>query len=149
MLCKFEKYVVLGHLPMNISRIKMFSLDHGATATWTSTRYRRSSLVLGWAIEILCNGEVKIPGTRVNHAIYKSTKWCQKNYTSIQEIKKSWAFFFIRLLKPLLELAERKEICQPKIRAFLWTVIITSRKKIVLLLLMAIKKDFVFCLKRF
>ena len=54
-VCEKDKNEIVGHLPMEISRVTKFLLDRGAnvSAKLTSTHYRRSFLVQG-GIEIPC-----------------------------------------------------------------------------------------------
>ena len=54
-LCEKDKNEIVGHLPMEISRVTKFSLDRGAnvSAKLMSTHYKRSPLVQG-GIEIPC-----------------------------------------------------------------------------------------------
>ena len=54
-VCEKDKNEIVGHLPMEISRVTKFLLDRGAnvSAKLTSTHYRRSLLVQG-GIEIPC-----------------------------------------------------------------------------------------------
>ena len=54
-VCETEKDEIVGHLPMEISRITKFLIDRGGnvSAKLTSTNYRRSPLVQG-GIEISC-----------------------------------------------------------------------------------------------
>lgn len=54
---------VVGHLPLEVSRISKFLLDRGAeiTAQLITTNYRRSPLVQG-GLEIPCIVVVKLPG---------------------------------------------------------------------------------------
>ena len=46
-VCEKDKNEIVGHLPMEISRVTKFLLDRGAnvSAKLTSTHYRRSPLV--------------------------------------------------------------------------------------------------------
>ena len=58
---------VVGHLPLEISRVTKYLLDRGAaiTATLTSTRYRRSPLIQG-GLEIPCVVKAEMIGTQKN-----------------------------------------------------------------------------------
>ena len=69
-VCQLGKDAIVGHLPMEISRITKFALQRGAQvhATLTSKHYRRSPLVQG-GLEIPCKVDVRMSGTIVNHAI--------------------------------------------------------------------------------
>ena len=68
-VCEKDKNEILGHLPMEISRVTKFLLDRGANASakLTSTHYR-SPLVQG-GIEIPCVVTVSMPGTVINQLL--------------------------------------------------------------------------------
>ena len=61
---------IVGHLPIEVSRLTKFLLDRGATvtATLTSKSYRRSPLVQG-GLEIPCLVQAKMIGTQINKII--------------------------------------------------------------------------------
>ena len=61
---------IVGHLPIEVSRLTKFFLDRGAsvTATLTSVSYRRSPLVQG-GLEIPCLVEARMIGTQINKTI--------------------------------------------------------------------------------
>ena len=61
---------IVGHLPLEISRLTKFLLDRGATitATLNSTHYLRSPLVQG-GLEILCVVNAKLIGAKKNREI--------------------------------------------------------------------------------
>ena len=65
-----ERGRIVGHLPIEISRLTEFLLDRGAvvSATLISTRYRSSPLVQG-GLEIQCVVEARMIGTRTNKTI--------------------------------------------------------------------------------
>ena len=68
MVCEIRKdETVIGHLPMEISRVTKFFIDRGGSiiAELTSDHYRRSPLIQG-GIEITCKVTAKIPGTVIN-----------------------------------------------------------------------------------
>ena len=66
-VCEKDKNEIVGHLPMEISRVTKFLLDRGTnvSAKLTSTHYRRSPLVPG-GIEIPCVVTLSMPGTVIN-----------------------------------------------------------------------------------
>ena len=74
-VCEKDKNEILGHLPMEISRVTKFLLDRGAnvSAKLTSTHYRRSPLVQG-GIEIPCVVTVSMPGTVINQLLMERYK---------------------------------------------------------------------------
>ena len=61
---------VVGHLPMEISRITKFILQKGAgvQATVTGKPYRVSPLIQG-GLEVLCLVTVTVPGSIMNHLL--------------------------------------------------------------------------------
>ena len=61
---------IVGHLPIEVSRLTKFLLDRGATvsATLTSVSYRRSPLVQG-GLEIPCLVQARMIGTQINKII--------------------------------------------------------------------------------
>ena len=65
-----ETESVVGHLPIEVSRLTKFLLDRGATvtATLTSTSYRRSPLVQG-GLEIPCLVQARMIGTQINKIV--------------------------------------------------------------------------------
>ena len=62
--------LIVGHLPMEISRITKFILQRGArvTAKVTGKHYRRSPLVQG-GLEVPCQINIRMSGSIVNHTI--------------------------------------------------------------------------------
>ena len=74
-VCEKEKNEIVGHLPMEISRVPKFLLDAGAnvSAKLTSTHYRRSPLVQS-GIEIPCVVTVSMPGTVINQLLMERYK---------------------------------------------------------------------------
>ena len=74
-VCEKDKNEIVGHLPMEISRVTKFLLDRGAnvSAKLTSTHYRRSPLVQG-GIEIPCVVTVSMPGTVMNQLLMERYK---------------------------------------------------------------------------
>ena len=74
-VCEKDKNEIVGHLPMEISRVTKFLLDRGAnvSAKLTSTHYRRSPLVQG-GIEIPCVVTVSMPGTVINQLLMERYK---------------------------------------------------------------------------
>ena len=69
-VCEKDKNELVGHPPMEISRVTKFLLDRGAnvSAKLTSTHYRRSPLVQG-GIEIPCVVTVSMSGTVINQLL--------------------------------------------------------------------------------
>ena len=65
-----DKNKIVGHLPMEISRVTKFLLDRGTnvSAKLTSTHYRRSRLVQG-GVKIPCVVTVSMPGTVINQLL--------------------------------------------------------------------------------
>ena len=74
-ICPVSKDDIVGHLPMEISRVTKFLIDRGAkvSAKLTSTNYRRSPLVQG-GLEIPCLVTVTISGTIINQLIMERYK---------------------------------------------------------------------------
>ena len=74
-VCEKDKNEIVGHLPMEISRVTKFLLDRGANvfAKLTSTHYGRSPLVQG-GIEIPCVVTVSMPGTVINQLLMERYK---------------------------------------------------------------------------
>ena len=74
-VCEKDKNEIVGHLPMEISRVTKFLLDRGAnvSAKLTSTHYRRSPLVQG-GIEISCVVTVSMPSTVINQQLMERYK---------------------------------------------------------------------------
>ena len=74
-VCKKDKNEIVGHLPMEISRVTKFLLDRGAnvSAKLRSTHYRRSPLVQG-GIEIPCVVTVSMPGTVIKQLLMERYK---------------------------------------------------------------------------
>ena len=74
-VCEKDKNKIVGHLPMEISRITKFLLDRGAnvSAKSTSTHHRRSPLIQG-GIEIPCVVTVSMPGTVINQLLMERYK---------------------------------------------------------------------------
>ena len=74
-VCEKDKNEIVGHLPMEISRVTKFLLDRGAnvSARLTSTHYRRSPLVQD-GIEIACVVTVSMPGTVITQLLMKRYK---------------------------------------------------------------------------
>ena len=73
--CEVKENKIVGHLPLEISRITKFLLDRGAvvSAKLSSTDYRRSPLVQG-GIEIPCIVTVSMPGTVINQLLLEKYK---------------------------------------------------------------------------
>ena len=72
-VCKIESDEIVGHLPMEISRITKFIVDRGAMKM-SVIYYRRSPLVQG-GLEVPCNVTITMIGSVVNHLLltwYKS-----------------------------------------------------------------------------
>ena len=74
-VCEKDKNEIVGHLPMEISRVTKFLLDREAnvSAKLTSTHYRRSPLFQG-GIEIPCVVTVSMPGTVINQLLMERYK---------------------------------------------------------------------------
>jgi len=74
-MCEIKEDKIVGHLPMEISRVTKFLLDRGArvSAKLSSTNYRRSPLVQG-GIEIPCIVTVSMPGTIINQLLMERYK---------------------------------------------------------------------------
>ena len=88
-VCEKDKNEIVGHLPMEISRVTKFLLDRGAnvSAKLTSTHYRRSPLVQG-GIEIPCVVTVSMPGTVINQLLMERYKQLVETlYTEPKEEK--------------------------------------------------------------
>ena len=86
-VCEKDKNEIVGHLPMEISRVTKFLLDKGAnvSAKLTSTHYRRSPLVQG-GIEIPCLVTVSMPGTVINQLLMERQKQLVETlYTETKE----------------------------------------------------------------
>ena len=69
-ICKPDSNEIVGHLPMEISRITKFILDRGAVCTIKirEKHYRRSPLVKG-GFEIPCDVTIWMIGSVVNHLL--------------------------------------------------------------------------------
>lgn len=69
-ICPLSNGEIVGHLPMEISRVTKFIIDRGAkvSAKLTSINYRRSPLVQG-GLEIPCLVTVTMSGTIINGLI--------------------------------------------------------------------------------
>ena len=90
-VCEKDKNEIVGHLPMEISRVTKFLLDRGANvfAKLTSTHYGRSPLVQG-GIEIPCVVTLSKPGTVINQLLMESTSNRLKHSTRNQRKRKLW-----------------------------------------------------------
>ena len=69
-ICKPDSNEIVGHLPMEISRITKFILDRGAVCTIKirGKHYRRSPLVQG-GLEIPCDVTISMIGSVVSHLL--------------------------------------------------------------------------------
>ena len=69
-VCKSNSGEIVGHLPMEISRITKFIMDRGANCTLKirGSHYRRSPLVQG-ALEVPCEATLTMIGSVVNHLL--------------------------------------------------------------------------------
>ena len=69
-ICKPDTNEIVGHLPMEISRITKFILDRGAVCTIKirGKHYRRSPLVQG-GLEVPCYVTISMIGSVVNHLL--------------------------------------------------------------------------------
>lgn len=69
-ICKPDTNEIVGHLPMEISRITKFVLDRGAVCTIKirGKHYRRSPLVQG-GLEVPCDVTISMIGSVVNHLL--------------------------------------------------------------------------------
>lgn len=69
-ICKPDTNEIVGHLPMEISRITKFILDRGAVCTIKirGKHYRRSPLVQG-GLEVPCDVTISMIGSVVNHLL--------------------------------------------------------------------------------
>ena len=79
---------IVGHLPIEISRITRFIIAHGAIveAQLTAVQYRRSSLVQG-GLEIPCSLTSKMPATKKRSELLKKhLELFEWQYTEPQEI---------------------------------------------------------------
>ena len=76
--------MVVGHLPMETSRVTKYILDRGAQvyAILTSTNYWVSPLVEG-SLEIPCRTEIHMPATVKNKETYVDTLYYQPKETHI------------------------------------------------------------------
>jgi len=86
--CRFNSDRIVGHLPIEISRITKFILDRGAKVEvkLRETHYRRSPLVQG-GLEIPCDLELKMPNTLKNAAMLKKyLELFEDRYEESQEI---------------------------------------------------------------
>ena len=120
-VCEKDKNEIVGHLPMEISRVTKFLLDRGAnvSAKLTSTHYRRSPLVQG-GIEIPCVVTVSMPGTVINQLLMERYKQLVETlYTEPKE--EEILLTFLQLgntgeqdLVPVAPKQKRKLKCLPK-----------------------------------
>lgn len=79
---------IVGHLPMEISRITKYLIDRGARidAKLSETHYRRSPLVQG-GLEIPCTLIIRMPGTvKSNELIKKYLELFEARYEEPQEV---------------------------------------------------------------
>lgn len=69
-VCKLSTGQIVGHLPMEISRITKFIMDRGASVSLKilGRHYRRSPLVQG-GLEVPCEVTVTMSGSVVNHLL--------------------------------------------------------------------------------
>ena len=69
-ICKPDSNEIVGHLPMEISRMTKFILDRGAVCTIKipGKHCRRIPLVQG-GLEIPCDGTISMIGSVVNHPL--------------------------------------------------------------------------------
>ena len=83
-MCEIGKdEILVGHLPMEISKVTKFFIDRGATVTaeLTSKYYRRSPIIQG-GLEIPCKITAEISGTVINLLIMeKYIQLVQEFYT--------------------------------------------------------------------
>ena len=92
-------FLIVGHLPREISQVTKFILDRGAkvTATRTSTSFRRLPLVQG-GLEIACKVTAKMPATIKNHMILDRFKELVKDHhkepTDAEILVLSWQSHF-------------------------------------------------------
>ena len=83
-----ENGTIVGHLPIEISRISKFLLDRGARiqAKLRETHYRRSPLVQG-GLEIPCTLVIRMPGTiKSTELLKKYLELFEERYEEPQEI---------------------------------------------------------------
>ena len=81
---------IVGHLPIELSRLTKFLIDRGAsvTATLSKTYYRRSVLVQG-GLEIPCVIKAKMIGTVKNKEILaRYLELVNNNYIDVQHTEK-------------------------------------------------------------
>ena len=74
-VCKIPSNEIVGHMPMELSRVTKFLIERGANVSLklTSTNYRRSPLVQG-GLEIPCLVTVTMSGTIINQLIMEKYK---------------------------------------------------------------------------
>ena len=120
-VCEKDKNEIVGHLPMEISRVTKFLLDRGANvfAKLTSTHYGRSPLVQG-GIEIPCVVTVSMPGTVINQLLMERYKqFVETLYTKPKEEEILETFFQLEKtgeqdLAPVAPKQKRKPKCPPE-----------------------------------
>ena len=116
-----DKNEIVGHLPMEISRVTKFLLDGGANvfAKLTSTHYRRSPLVQG-GIEIPCAVTVSMPGSVINQLLMERYKQLVETlYTEPKEEEILGTFLQLentgeQYLAPVAPKQKKKPKCPPE-----------------------------------
>ena len=87
-VCQSVDDKIVGHLPIEISRITRYALARGAKveAQLTQSHYRRSPLVQG-GLEIPCSLTLKIPATKKSSGLLERyLELFESKYTEPQEI---------------------------------------------------------------
>ena len=120
-VCKKDKNEIVGHLPMEISRVTKFLLDRGAnvSAKLTSTHYRRSPLVQG-GIEIPYAVTMSMPGTVINQLLMERYKQLVESlYTEPKEEEILGTFLQLENtveqdLAPVAPKQKKKPKCPPE-----------------------------------
>ena len=86
--CQLDSGKIVGHLPMELSRISKFILDRGAKieVKLRETHYRRSPVVQG-GLEIPCDLVIRMPNTMKSaESLKKYLKLFENCYEEPQEI---------------------------------------------------------------
>ena len=92
--CQLDSGKIVGHLPMELSRISKFILDRGAKTEVKlhETHYRRSPLVQG-GLEIPCDLVIRMPNAMKSAELLKKyLKLFENCYEEPQEIVILWTF---------------------------------------------------------
>ena len=85
-VCKPDSEEMVGHLPMEISRIAKFSVGRGAKCTMKirGMHYRRSPLAQG-GLEVPCEVTITMIGSVVNHLLTRYESLLKELYIELKD----------------------------------------------------------------